>query len=251
VTSHDHPSAPPAAAQSDSALRRNWAGWYPDGDDLIVEQTGYDLRTSALGGLIGLVASLLVLIGLLTLGVPGEPIRNGVYGALLLVTIIALIACATVARQALRPVHRIARFSRARQSLIVRDILALGVKRERVYPYPQLGQARTRSERALTVPADHSPGQPRNYLLAYPVMHIELERPGQSPLTLTTGALLSPQAAERGAQAINAHFSTARTPVIPPAAVPVDVPAPALQAKVPSATPKRVPKRPIPPRPIR
>jgi len=209
------PDTPTTPATSDP-LRRNWAGWYPDGDDLIFEQTGYDLRTPALGGLVGLAASLAVLIGLLTLGLPGEPIRNGVYSALLLVTIIALVACATVARQTLRPVHRIARFSRAKQSLIVRDVLALGIKRERIYPYAQLGLARTRSERALTVPPNRSPTQPRHYLLAYPVMHIELERVGQAPWLLTTGALLSPQAAQRGVDAVNTHFSVARVPTTTP-----------------------------------
>jgi len=245
VARHD---APPAAAPEhggDGALRRNWAGWYPDGEDLIFEQTGYDLRTPALGGLVGFIASLAVLTGLVTLGVPGEPIRNAVYGTLLIVAIIALIACATVARQALRPIHRIARFSRARQSLIVRDVLALGIKRTRAYPYAQLGQARTRSERALTKPAGHTPDQPRNYLLAYPVMHIELQRPGQPPLTLTTGALLSPHAAQRGTHAINAHFSVARTPVATPAS-----PAPVAQAATPAAAARpRRSGRAIPPRP--
>jgi len=235
VTDHapSSPSDPP---------KRNWAGWYPDGDDLIFEQTGYDLRAPALGGLIGLVASLAVLTGLLTLGLPGDPIRNGVYGALLLLAIVALIACATVARQTLRPVHRVARFSRAQQSLIVRDVLALGIKQTRVYPYAQLGQARTRNERALTVPAGHAPGQPRDYLLAYPVMHIELERSAQPSFTLTIGALLSSPAAQRGADEINTHLRTARAPVPPPAPTP---------APSPSVTTKRQPRRTIPPRPLR
>jgi len=257
VTSNNaRPVAPDAAVSrsGEAMLRRNWAGWYPDGDDLIFEQTGYDLRVSALGGLVGLAASLAVLIGLLVLGLPGEPVRNGIYGALLLVAIIALVACAIVARQALRPVHRVARFSRDQQSLVVRDVLALGIKREHRYPYAQLGQAYTRNERVLTIPANPAPGQARHYLLAYPVMHIALERPGQIGLTLTTGALLSPHAAQRGAQTINEHLDLARVsaPVPSHSAATPAARTPAAEPVSPVASSaKRLPKRAIPPRPIR
>jgi len=239
------PHAVPGNGNEPQEIRRNWAGWYPDGDDLIFEQTGYALRMPALSGLAGFTASLSVLAWLLVQGLPGEPIRNGLYSALLLVNIVALVACGIAARQVFRPVHRIARFSRPRQSLIVRDALALGVKRERVYPYPQLGKARLRTERVYSAPENAPKQEERDHLLAYPVLHIELEgHNGQPPLTLTTGALLSPHAAQRAIDTINTHLASARKPVAPP-------PVPSVPPRVAGGAARRPTKRAIPPRPIR
>jgi len=248
-------SLPPAASESGSEsqeIRRNWAGWYPDGDDLIFEQTCYDVRMPALGGLVGFTASLSVLTWLLAQGLPGEPIRNGLYGALLLVNIVTLVACSIVARQVFRPAHRIARFSRARQALVVRDVLALGIRREHSYPYPQLGEARLRTERVFSTPED-TPGQnERDHLLAYPVMHIELAgRDARAPLTLTTGALLSPHAAQRAISTINTHLAAARKPVTPPPATPRIAPRATPSATGTPGTARRPTRRAIPPRPIR
>lgn len=236
------------AGDEQQELRRNWAGWYPDGEDLIFEQTCYDLRAPALGGLAGFLASLFIFMWLLAQGLPGEPIRNGLYGALLLVNVVALVACGIVARQALRPIHRIARFSRARQSLIVRDVLALGTMREQAYPYPQLGDARLRTERVLSAPEDNPGQNERDHLLAYPVVHIELERRGHPALTMTTGALLSPHAARRGVDTINEHLKTARAPVAPPPQPPAPPPA---TARAAAGAARRPARRAIPPRPIR
>jgi len=245
-------SLPPIASGNGSEsqeIRRNWAGWYPDGDDLIFEQTGYDRRMPALSGLAGFTASLSVLLWLLFQGLPGEPIRNGLYGALLLINIVALLACGVGARQALRPIHRIARFSRSRQSLIVRDVLALGVKRELVYPYPQLGEARLRIERVLSAPEGAPKQDERDHLLAYPVLHIDMERrDGLAPLTLTTGALLSQHAAQRAVNTLNAHLAVARKPVTPPS--PPSEPTFPTTSRVTSNV-KRPTRRAIPPRPIR
>jgi len=242
------PDAAPGNGGEPQEVRRNWAGWYPDGDDLIFEQTGYALRMPALSSLAGFTASLSVLTWLLFQGLPGEPIRNGLYGALLLVNIVALIACGIGARQALRPIHRVARFSRSKQSLIVRDALALGVKRERVYPYPQLGDARLRTERVVSAPENAPKQDERDHLLAYPVLHIDVERrDGQAPLTLTIGALLSPHAAQRAVNTLNAHLATARKPVTPPPPPPPPEPA----SPTPRVGARRPTRRAIPPRPIR
>ena len=237
---NDTPSRP----DDQQELRKNWAGWYPDGDDLIFEQTSYDLRKPALAGLAGFAVSLLVMVWLVEQGLPEDSIRSSLYGALLLINIVALIACGIVARQVLRPIHRIARFSRQQQLLIIRDVLALGSRQEKTYPYPTLGDARMRTDRVLSAPED-APGQnEREHLLAYPVMHIEMERPGQAAITMTTGALLSPHAAQRGVDTINAHLATARKPKPEPK----PTPQPKRQA-VGDAKPRRPAKRAIPPRP--
>jgi len=245
------PQTPPENANKAQEVRRNWAGWYPDGDDLIFEQTSYDRRMPALSGLAGFSASLSVLLWLLAQGLPGDPIRNGLYGALLLVNIVALLACGVGARLVLRPIHRIARFSCLKQALIVRDVLALGLKREHRYAYPQLGEARLRTERVLSAPENTPKQEERDHLLAYPVLHIDIARlDGLPPFTLTTGALLSPHAAQRAINTLNAHLAVARKPLAPPPP-PATPPVIAPRAVGSASATRRATRRAIPPRPIR
>ena len=208
------PSASAASDRPPPGRERNWAGWHAQGEDYLFEQSSYDLRSPALLGLAGLAASLCVVGWLLWDGPPGGALSNALYGGLLLISLVALAGCAIAARALLQPVHRAARFSWRDKSVVIRDELALGIRRSRSIPLAQVVQARLRSERALAVPEGGA--QERDHLLAYPVSQVELELRREPAYTLTTGALLSAVAARRCVENINAYLR--KRPPEPPAA---------------------------------